>query len=110
MVGKGEALVGLTDSDDVLAGQHDGLPVDSVLLAQDGFAIRNTAATVSHAPHSDAAKKLIEFLQSPEVIAELKKAGAIEPSDIVSPPPVNWDDLLANQNQNLDFLKGLFLR
>jgi iron(III) transport system substrate-binding protein len=110
MVGRGEAQIGLTDSDDVLSGQHDGLPVDSVLLGKDGFIIRNTAAIVSRARHPEAAQKLIAFLKSPEVVAELKKAGAIEPSDTTPQSSVNWDELLANQNSSLEFLKGVFLR
>lgn len=110
MVGKGEALVGLTDSDDVINGQHDGLPVDSILLQQDGFEIPNTASIVANAPHAVAAKKLIAYLQSPEVLADLRKADAIEPDNSTSKAAVDWNDLLANQNQNLDFLKGLFLR
>ncbi len=79
LVGRGEATVGLTDSDDVLAGQHDGLPVDSVLLRNDGFIIRNTAAIVSNARHAKTAEQLLEYLQSQPVIVALKKAGAIEP-------------------------------
>jgi iron(III) transport system substrate-binding protein len=110
MVGKGEAIVGLTDSDDVLSGQHDGLPVDSILPAKDGFIIRNTAAIVVNAPHRAAAEKLIDYLKSPDVIAELKKAGAIEPSDAPKKSSVTWTELLATQSKDLDFLKGLFLR
>jgi iron(III) transport system substrate-binding protein len=110
MVGKGEAIVGLTDSDDVINGQREGLPVDSVLLQKDGFEIPNTAAIVSNAPHGSAAKKLVDYLQSPEVLADLRKAGAIEPSNRATNSSINWNDLLATQNQNLEFLKGLFLR
>ena len=110
MVGKGEALLGLTDSDDVLAGQHDGLPVNSILLGQDGFAISNTAAVVANAPHSVAARNLINYLQSPKVLSELQKAGAIEPDSQTNAMHVDWNILLATQNTNLEFLKGLFLR
>ncbi|MGZ4962310.1 MAG: substrate-binding domain-containing protein, partial [Limisphaerales bacterium] len=78
MVGKGEATVGLTDSDDVLAGQRDGLPVDSILLRDDGFIIRNTAAIIANARHVKPAEQLLEYLQSQPVIAALKQAGAIE--------------------------------
>jgi ABC-type Fe3+ transport system substrate-binding protein len=86
------------------------LPVDSVLLGHDGFAIRNTASVLANAPHPEAAKKLVNFLESPTVLIDLRKAGAIEPTDAPSNSSVNWNDLLANQTQNLEFLKGLFLR
>lgn len=109
LVGKGEATIGLTDSDDVLAGQREGLPVDSVRLNDDGFVIRNSAAILVGSRHPQAAEKLIQYLQSPDVIAALKKAGAIEPTDAPA-SSANWVELLANQNQSLDFLKGLFLR
>jgi iron(III) transport system substrate-binding protein len=110
MVGKGEAIVGLTDSDDVINGQREGLPVDSVLLQKDGFKIPNSAAVISNAPHALAAQKLIDYLQSPEVLTDLRKAGAIEPDNSTPKTSVNWNDLLTTQNQNLEFLKGLFLR
>jgi len=110
LVGKGEAVLGLTDSDDVLAGQRDGLPVDSVLLKNDGFMIRNTAAIVTGTKRARTTEQLIQYLQSPEVIAALKKAGAIESLPTPSTSSVDWNELLTNQNANLEFLKGLFLR
>jgi iron(III) transport system substrate-binding protein len=110
MVGKGEALVGLTDSDDVLSGQHDGLPVDSIRLGADGFKIPNTASVVANAPHPVAAQKLVDYLQSPQVVAELQTAGAIEPIAQSATTQIDWTTLLASQNTNLEFLKGLFLR
>ncbi|MGZ5544060.1 MAG: substrate-binding domain-containing protein, partial [Limisphaerales bacterium] len=110
MVGKGEATVGLTDSDDVLAGQRDGLPVDSILLRDDGFIIRNTAAIIANARHVKPAEQLLEYLQSQPVIAALKQAGAIESNTAPPESAVDWNELLASQNANLEFLKGLFLR
>lgn len=110
MVGKGEAIIGLTDNDDVFNGQHDGQPVDAVLPTRGGFEIPNTAAIIINAPHPIAAQKLIDYLKSPEVLADLRKAGAIEPHDSTAKSPVNWDDLLKNQNANIDFMKGVFLR
>ena len=110
MVGRGEAAVGLTDSDDILSGQREGLPVDSVRLGKDGFEIPNTAAMLLKAPHPEAAKKLLDYLQSPEVLRTLQNFGAVEPDNSTAQSSVDWNDLLANQNQNLEFLKGLFLR
>lgn len=113
LVGKGEAMVGVTDSDDVLAGQHDGLPVASVLLTEDGFMIRNTVAVVAKAPHSDAAQKLFEYLQSESVCQQLAQAGAIEDVSFRGTgleQKVDWDLLLKNQPAEVEILKGIFLR
>ncbi|MDQ6631403.1 MAG: substrate-binding domain-containing protein, partial [Verrucomicrobiota bacterium] len=61
LVGKGEALIGLTDSDDIIAGQREGLPIESILLSEDGFQIRNTVAVIRNAPHPESAEKLLKF-------------------------------------------------
>jgi iron(III) transport system substrate-binding protein len=110
MVGKGEAIIGLTDCDDVINGQRDGQPVDSIILTEGGFEIPNTAAIISNAPHPAAAQKLIDYLKSPKILADLRKAGAIEPAGDISKQSVDWNDLLTNQNANIDFMKGIFLR
>lgn len=109
MVGKGEAQIGLTDSDDVLAGQREGLAVDSIIPSH-GFSIQNTAATVVNGPHPDEGNQLLNFLSTPQTRADLKKAGAIEATNVLPSDWEKWDDLLTNQNRDLDFLKGLFLR
>ncbi len=110
MVAKGEAVVGISDSDDVIAGQREGLPVDSLILDPDGLAIRNTVAVIRRAPHPEAAQKLLDYLQSDEVFKKLVEAGAVE---VVSPnrdDHLQWEDLLKNQERAVDILKKVFLR
>jgi iron(III) transport system substrate-binding protein len=68
----GEIDVGLTDTDDVLAGQHEGWPVESVPVP--GMLIPNTVGLVHGAPHQDQAAALIDFLISPRVEYILEKS------------------------------------
>ena len=113
LVGKGEAWVGLTDSDDVLAGQGDGMPIDSILLKEDGFVIRNTVAVIRGAPHPAAAQRLLEYLTSPETLKTLKAAGAVEgaaPEPALAGKPVDWTQLLQTQEKAVKDLEGVFLR
>jgi iron(III) transport system substrate-binding protein len=70
-VAQGEIDVGLTDTDDVYAGQREGWPVAMVYpRAGEGgcppgpMLAPNTAALVKGAPHPDAAGMLIDFLLS----------------------------------------------
>lgn len=78
LVGRGEAAIGLTDSDDILAGQREGLPVAMLPLGFESLIIPNTVAVISNAPHAAAAQKLFEFLQRPDVAEQIVKAGALE--------------------------------
>lgn len=87
-VATGELLAGLTDTDDVHAGKRNGWPVelsfernDLAAMATASFkpgveALRvgagplllpNTVALVKGGPHAAAAKRLMDFLLSPEV-------------------------------------------
>lgn len=82
-VATGEAIVGLTDTDDVYSGQRNDWPI-AMKLAQHAFTsgasfsmidmtlagpllIPNTAARVAGGPNEAEALELIEFLLSPEV-------------------------------------------
>ena len=74
-VERGEAWVGLTDSDDIRAAQHDGL---SVVAGPDLWPIRNVVAVLNGAPHPTAAEKLFQYLQTESVRMQLYIAGALE--------------------------------
>jgi len=70
MVGTGQADVGLTDTDDVYAGQRNNWPIAMHYLDQGGegvLTIPNTVALVQGAPHPALAKQLMAFLLSPKV-------------------------------------------
>jgi iron(III) transport system substrate-binding protein len=73
-VGKGSLAIGLTDNDDVAAAGRAGGSIKAVLPDQDSFgtlAIPTTVALVAGARRPDAAKKLIDYLTSPEVEQKL---------------------------------------
>lgn len=67
MVGRGEYLLGATDTDDVYARQQRKEPIDLVYpdMGDDGtLLIPNSVGLVAGGPHPEAAKKLIDFLTS----------------------------------------------
>ena len=70
VVAQGQADVGLTDTDDVYAGQRNGWPVARNLLDQAGegaLAIPNTVAMIQAGPHPSQARVLMEFLLHEQV-------------------------------------------
>lgn len=74
-VARGEADIGLTDTDDVWAAQARGLDVDLVYPRHDlegepgggTLLIPNTVATVTGGPNQAAARRLVDFLLSERV-------------------------------------------
>lgn len=68
-VSSGRCLVGLTDTDDAIVEVRRGRPVAIVYPDQGGLGtlfLPNTLCLMKGAPHSEAGKKLIDFLLSPE--------------------------------------------
>lgn len=77
----GKYAFGLTDTDDINVALEKEEPVSMVYLDQDGegsFEIFHTASMVKGGPNPDNAKKLLEYLTSPEVERELIKSGAVQ--------------------------------
>ncbi|MBI3267649.1 MAG: extracellular solute-binding protein [Planctomycetes bacterium] len=77
MVARGELLVGLTDTDDVWSALDEGKKVAMVEPDADGegtLVIPNTLALVRGAPHPESARRLIDYLLSREVEAELARS------------------------------------
>ena len=114
MVGRGEAWVGLTDSDDVMAGAHDELPVAAVRigLASEGLQIPNTVAILRGAPHPAEAQQLSDYLRADGVYQYLFDAGALQgrAAALDASTSINWSALLETQQAGLDQLKEIFLR
>ncbi len=113
-VRRGEASVGLTDSDDIAAENRDdgnlkALPIDAETLL-----IPNTIAVIRSAPHPEAAEKLFQFLQSREVVEKLVAADAIEgksPNEVKTATlKLDWEKLLADLDMATQELKEIFLR
>ena len=97
MVAAGERAFGLTDTDDAHGAMLDGKPVGVVIpdAPQGAVLIPNTVAMIANCPHPEAARKLIDYLLSPDVERKLARGrGAQIPlatdlSDVKTP----WDDL-----------------
>src|SRR5207248_1929557 len=125
-VGQGQCLVGLTDTDDAIAEVGAGKPVRIVFPDRDAppdskkgtLFIPNTLAVIKGCPNPDGARKLIDFLLSPEVEQKLAESASrqiplnpnvkaklpaqIETPQTARPLPVNferaadlWDDVQA---------------
>ncbi len=68
----GEALIGLTDTDDVEVARRAGDSIDESFFPDEGtLVLPNTVAMVAGSSHSDSAIELIEYLLSPECEATL---------------------------------------
>ncbi|MCD6361034.1 MAG: extracellular solute-binding protein [Armatimonadetes bacterium] len=80
LVASGEAMFGLTDTDDSIGAIKRGAPVEMVFLDQGEdemgtLIIPNTVAMVKGGPNEDEAKLLIDYLLSEETVRELVKSG-----------------------------------
>ena len=113
-VRRGDAWIGLTDSDDIAAGQAEGLPIAALPMTEETLLIPNTVGVVRGAPHPEAAQQLYEYLQRPEVVRQLVAAQALEgvSASEVSVPTlkVNWDALLRDLESTTATLNRIFLR
>ncbi len=128
MVADGEVAMAVVDTDDANLLMGEGKPLKLVFLDHDGqgaLLIPNTLALVKGAPHPDAAKKLIDYLLSPEVELELARSpsaqiplhagvGGVPPAvaDLEKAAPFQPDYAAAAGQlvPSADFLKGVFSR
>ncbi len=110
-VSRGEARIGLTDSDDVFAGQREGAPVAMLPINEDQLMIPNTVGVIRNAPHPANAQKLFAYLQRREVRDMLVQANALEGATESSEPnslTPNWDALLHDLEATTKQLHELF--
>jgi len=114
LVAKGEAWVGLTDSDDVAAEQREGASIVPLPLTDESLLIPNTIAVVRGARHQQAAEKLYAYLQRSDVLEKLVAARALEgdsPSiGLNATLQPDWDRLLTDLEAGTTELKQIFLR
>jgi ABC-type Fe3+ transport system substrate-binding protein len=111
LVARGEAAIGLTDSDDIAAGQKQGMPIRALPIEENLLLIPNTVAIIRHAPHPEQALLLYEHLQSDPVRQALIAASALEgdtPSNIGI--KVDWQRLLSELEAGTATLRQVFLR
>ena len=113
-VARGEAWLGLTDSDDIAAEQREGAPVMALPLTDELLLIPNTVAVVRDAPHPAAAQRLFEFLQTPDAVARLVTVraleGAVPGAEAAHTLRPDWDALLRDLEPGTARLREIFLR
>ena len=114
LVARGEAWIGLTDSDDIAAEQHNGASIVALPMDEETLLIPNTLAVLRQAPDPDGAERLWEYLQSPAVLQQLVRDGALEGANLqaINVPTLhpNWDELLKELEPATATLKRIFLR
>ena len=113
-VGGGEAAVGLSDSDDIAEGQANGLPIVALPITEETLLIPNTVGVIRGAAHPQAAQRLFEYLQRPEVARQLVAVHALEglsPDKLTgSTLRPNWPGLLQELESTTAILNQVFLR
>ena len=125
LVGRGEASLGLTDSDDIAAGREENFPVAALPLTSEMLLIPNTTGVIRHAPHPDAAQKLFEYLQNAGVSEKLVETHALEGAAMpfrfdpkvggyyhlgINPNSLNWEQILRDLPAATANLSRIFLR
>ncbi len=114
LVARGEAWIGLTDSDDIASARHEGASIEALPLNAEMLLIPNTVAVIKGAQHPAAAQRLFEHLQQPEIIEKLVAANALEgisQSDVtVSTLKPDWHLMLCDLEAGTDQLKRIFLQ
>jgi hypothetical protein len=107
-VARGEADLGLTDTDDAIAAQARGLKLafvlprharDAAVAGGGTYAIPNTVAIVKGCPHPDAARRFVEFMcavATERQLAEMPEHHAplvspVKAGDLVIPDPLDVD-------------------
>lgn len=114
LVGKGEAWVGLTDSDDIAVVRAEGAPVMALPLDGESLLIPNTLAITRGAAQATSAQALVEWLRRPEVLQLLVATNAIEGASVSAVTTgtlqPDWAKLLTELSAGTATLKEVFLR
>jgi iron(III) transport system substrate-binding protein len=114
VVGRGDAAIGLTDSDDIAAGQRETLPIAGLPLNRETLLIPNTVAVIRGCPHPAPAQLLYEFLQQDYVRESLVNANALEGLSDSAPASstlnVDWESLLRDLDATTEKMNQIFLR
>lgn len=112
-VGRGDAPLGLTDSDDIAAAQREGFPLAALPLTDEALLIPNTVGVIRGAPNPEAAEKLFQYLQRRDVVERLVAMNAVESADdsaLTSTLQPDWDALLRDLENVVAALNQIFLR
>ena len=109
-VAEGQLPFGLTDTDDFRVAVEKGFPVESVYPDADGtgtLLIPNTVALIQGAPHPEAARKLIDYILSPQVEARLAESPSAQiPVRAAVPRPAHVRGVDSFKVATLDWSKA----
>jgi iron(III) transport system substrate-binding protein len=110
LVARGEVSVGLTDTDDVNVGIEDGQPIGMILPDKNGLGVPvmpNMVSLIAGAPHPDEARRLIDYLLSPDVEHQLARSEAVQiPLHAGVPGPKNIPSITTFKPMTLDYAKA----
>ena len=112
-VARGEAWIGLTDSDDISAMQRDKAPITGAPLNEEALLIPNTVAVIRNAPHRESAQQLFEYLQRPTIAEKLVQVNALESAVLAAETATlkpDWKGLLTDLETTTKQLNEIFLR
>ena len=108
-VSSGRAAWGLVDTDDANVAIKEGKPVKMIYPDQDGLGtpvMPNTVSLIAGAPHPEAAKKLIDFLLSPETEKRLAEMDCVQmPLHPGVPTPTGVKPVSAIKAMDVDYTK-----
>jgi iron(III) transport system substrate-binding protein len=110
LVTRGEVKVGLTDTDDVNVALENGQPIAMVLPDRNGLGVPvmpNMVSLIANAPHPDEARRLIDYLLSPDVERQLARSEAVQiPLHAGVPGPKNIPAINTFKPMTLDYAKA----
>jgi iron(III) transport system substrate-binding protein len=110
LVARGEALVGLTDTDDVNVAIENGQPVAMVLPDRNGAGVPimpNMVSLIANAPHPEEGRALIDYLLSPDVERMLAESEAVQiPLHAEVAGPKNIPSVGSFRPMTLDYTKA----
>jgi iron(III) transport system substrate-binding protein len=110
MVARGDAWVGVTDTDDVNVALDAKQPIAMVLPDRDGMGVPvmpNMVSLIAQAPHPEEARRLIDYLLSPEVERKLAMSEAVQiPLHSGVSGPANLPPIDSFKPMTLDYAKA----
>jgi iron(III) transport system substrate-binding protein len=113
-VARNEAVIALTDSDDIAAENREGTRVKALPISGETLLIPNTVAVVRNARHPAVAQLLFEYLQTRAVTERLVQAGALEgawAADVWSATlKPDWEAIIRDLDSATATLQKIFLR
>lgn len=111
-VGRGQCLVGLTDSDDFESEFRSGKPVARAAWTPELSRLANTVGRTPQGPHPQEAAELMRYLASDSVKQALTQAHALEPYPSSEQPlsEQQWEATIRDVVEATGQLKDLFLR